>query len=145
MSPELIGLLEKLIALASLAVSSYAAYVMLQVKKTVDPLPKAIDGAKQEVIDLKEEVARLKGEDAGQAREKATQAIKDAATVAALASIPAQTSLPTSPSATLETKTDAPVSVSIVPNDEAPVPVIVKVKGITQSIEPPSRGHENDR
>lgn len=72
-------------------VLSYNAWLTRQVKETLAPLPAAIDGAKKEVMDLRAEVARLEGEEAGQAKEKAEQAIKDSATVAALASVPPPT------------------------------------------------------
>lgn len=77
MTPEMIGLVEKLIALASLVVSSYAAYVMLQVKKVVEPLPEAIDGAQDKMKELIAEINRLKGEKVGVAQEKADQALRE--------------------------------------------------------------------
>lgn len=110
MTPEVIGLLEKLFALVTLIVLSYNAYLTAQVKKVVEPLPAAIDGQQDKMKELISEIARLKGENVGKAREQADQALRDTAP-----------NLPVSSVAV----TEEPVPVKIVADEDAPVPVAV--------------------
>lgn len=56
---------------------AYLGFLTANIKKTVDPLPKAIDGAQDEAKRMREEIGRLQGMLEGIAKEKADQALRD--------------------------------------------------------------------